>query len=214
MAVTIAATIAATNGRCRAQVTHALVSLNSSHLSTVSLSPLSLLLTPMPLDPQGVSHSSKAGTNPSSFAPDPWGLLDVDRNNVHDSYVFWCVSDPVCFVSLSSSPHRRILLDNDADMFDRYGALFALRDRAAEAHAAGNTCSDSAKDSARGSARDVDGNGNSGGETSECEGGWSKTSVSVGAAARSAAVEAIVAALFGSTSALLRHEVRAATILP
>lgn len=59
-------------------------------------------------------------------------------------------------------PSSRTLLDNEADMFDRYGALFALRERAAAP--------------------------NSGEE-------------------HSAAVEAIVSALHGSTSALLSHEV-------
>ena len=83
-------------------------------------------------------------------------------------------------------------------MFERYGALFALRDRAAEAHAAGSACSD----------RATEAQGSTGRDTRECDSEGRRMGVSEGGAARGAAVEAIVAALFGCSSALLRHEVR------
>ncbi|CAI5940291.1 unnamed protein product, partial [Closterium sp. NIES-64] len=79
----------------------------------------------------------------------------------------------------------KLLLQEDADMYDRYGALFALRDKAA---ATSNGGADSA------GAADVAGGATGGGNSGDGGGA-------------NAAVVAIVEALETCSSALLRHEI-------
>ncbi|CAI5470688.1 unnamed protein product [Closterium sp. Yama58-4] len=81
---------------------------------------------------------------------------------------------------------RKLLLQEDADMYDRYGALFALRDKAAATSNGGANAADGGADAASGAVAD----GNSG------DGGGAN-----------AAVGAIVEALETCSSALLRHEI-------
>ncbi|CAI5951214.1 unnamed protein product [Closterium sp. NIES-65] len=85
----------------------------------------------------------------------------------------------------STEELRKLLLQEDADMYDRYGALFALRDKAA---ATSNGGADSA------GAADVAGGATGGGNSGDGGGA-------------NAAVVAIVEALETCSSALLRHEI-------
>ncbi|GJP31044.1 hypothetical protein CLOM_g8053 [Closterium sp. NIES-68] len=112
----------------------------------------------------------------------------------------------------STEELRKLLLQEDANMYDRYGALFALRDKAAATSNAGDAAAGAGGggDSGGAGAAGAGGGGDSGGAGAAGAGGGGDSGGaggSSGASFASEAVTAIVEALETCTSALLRHEI-------
>ncbi|CAI5530661.1 unnamed protein product [Closterium sp. Naga37s-1] len=95
----------------------------------------------------------------------------------------------------STDDLRKLLLREDADMYDRYGALFALRDKAA-ATSNGSAGAAGGAEAAGGGAAAGDAAGGATADGNSSDGGGAN-----------AAVGAVVEALETCSSALLRHEI-------